>query len=172
MANISIRGNEVFQDKWQAQSCRAPYPGSVKFLSIGNVHRWKPPSRKRWEFISRARSVFQAIHRHGSRSIENSVARAEMDANKSIGFPNEIKQARETFHPIDERPPSSLFLFSSPPRWQREGWKMKNRGRGGCTVVTPIFFSLTPLFLALPLFFFFFFFHDFYSISPLDTPTT
>lgn len=58
----------------------------VKFPSIGNVHRWEPPSRKRWEFISRARSVFQAIHRHGSRSIENSVARAEMDANKSIGF--------------------------------------------------------------------------------------
>lgn len=99
----------------------------VKFPSIGNVHRWEPPSRKRWEFISRARSVFQAIHRHGSRSIENSVARAEMDANKSIGFPNEIKQARETFHPIDERPSSSLFLFSTPLRRQREDWKMKNR---------------------------------------------
>lgn len=99
------------------------------------------PSRKRWEFISRARSVFQTIHRHGSRSIENSVARAEMDANKSIGFPNEIKQARETFHPIDDRPPSSLFLFSTPPRpgQQRVG-KWKIGCRGGCTVVTPIIF--------------------------------
>lgn len=91
---------------WKRSSVETP-----RRVNVGNLFHGRVQFSKRFTGTVRVR-------------IENSVARAEMDANKSIGFPNEIKQARETFHPIDDRPPSSLFLFSTPPRWRGE--KLEN----------------------------------------------